>query len=229
MMYPRKRLDISWSDLLFGVLFCCRAKPRSYLNRQIESLFSAPAADRLDSEATACLSIRSGFDLYLKVLNLKAGSEVLVSALTIPDMWRLLEHHGLIPVPIDVDPLTLAPKAESLERARSAKTRAVLVAHLFGTRIDLGAVAEFTKKHSLFLWEDCAQAFSGLGYTGDPRADISMFSFGPIKTATALAGGVLVIRDSDLRKNWRQGHARYPAQTERSFSARVFKYALIKG
>ncbi|NDD91119.1 hypothetical protein EBZ37_03440 [bacterium] len=221
-------MDILWGDLVFGFASCFWSKPRSQLSQKIERFFSPIGEPESDSEASVCLSIRSGFDLYLEVLNLEPGSEVLVSALTIPDMWRILEDHGLVPVPVDVDPLTLAPKPESLEKALSSKTKAVLVAHLFGTRMNLSGIAEFSRRHALFLWEDCAQAFSGLAYTGDPRAAVSMFSFGPIKTATALGGGVLIIRDKDLRHHWRQVHARYPAQSERSFFSRVLKYALIK-
>ena len=143
----------------------------------------------------ACLSVRSGFDLWLSAINLPAGSEVLVSAITIPDMLRIIQDHGLVPVPVDVDPDHLAVDPASLEQGLSPRTRAILVAHLFGTRQPLDEVAKFARRHDLLLIEDCAQAFVGTSFTGDSEADVSMFSFGPIKTATALGGALLRVAD----------------------------------
>ena len=56
-----------------------------------------------------CLSVRSAWDLLLHVLAWPAGSEVIVSAITHPDMITILRAHGLVPVPVDVDLDTLAP------------------------------------------------------------------------------------------------------------------------
>lgn len=227
-MYARKRLDISWLDLWHGMRSCVTTASPAALRAEVESWFAAPARPGEDPGALACLSIRSGFDLYLRLLALPKGSEVLVSALTIPDMWRVLEHHGLVAVPVDLDPSTLAPREECLERARGPRTRAVLVAHLLGTRISLDTCAEFARRHGLLLWEDCAQAFTTQEYRGDPRADLAMFSFGPIKTAAALAGGVLVLPDAALRARWRAAHALYPTQSTRSYFARLWKYSALK-
>ena len=50
--------------------------------------------------ALACLSVRSGFDLLLAALDLPPKSEVLITALTIPDMVRIIKDHDLVPVPL---------------------------------------------------------------------------------------------------------------------------------
>ena len=42
-----------------------------------------------------CLSVRSGFDLYLKVMAFPPGSEVIMSAINIPDMVAVVKHHKL--------------------------------------------------------------------------------------------------------------------------------------
>jgi dTDP-4-amino-4,6-dideoxygalactose transaminase len=55
-----------------------------------------------------------------------------------------------------------------------------------------------------------------------------MFSFGPIKTATALGGGLLRVRDRDLLARMREAQAAWPTQSGRSFVARLAKYALLK-
>ncbi|MBK7875514.1 MAG: DegT/DnrJ/EryC1/StrS family aminotransferase [Planctomycetes bacterium] len=221
-MYARKRLDIGWMDLASGLVNAGLPRDRESIARRIEQWFSP------EGRALCTLSIRSGLELYLEQLALPKGSEVLMSALTIPDMWKVVEHHGLVPVPVDVDSRTLAPKMDALLRAASSKTRAVIVAHLFGTRIDLDPIAKVCRERGWLLLEDCAQAFTGPDYKGHPAADVAMFSFGPIKTSAALAGGVLVIRDSSVLTPMRAAHAAWPVQGSGLYAKRVLKYAGLK-
>ncbi len=122
----------------------------------------------------------------LDVLDLPPDSEVLVSAVTIPQMINLIKYHQLVPVPIDLDMSNLQVKSEQLELAYTQKTRMILVAHVFGCRMDLTEVANFAEKHDLFFVEDCAQVFLADGYLGHPSAIVSMFSFGAIKFEKAL-------------------------------------------
>jgi perosamine synthetase len=49
------------------------------------------------------------------------------------------------------------------------------------------------------LLKDCAQAFSGLSFRGSSHADISMFSFGTIKTSTAFGGALVEVQNSAIR------------------------------
>jgi dTDP-4-amino-4,6-dideoxygalactose transaminase len=222
-VYARKRLDIGWSDLAAGAVRAVWSAPAESLAHDIESRLSADGR-----EAVAFLSLRSGFDLMLRELALPKGSEVIVSALTIPDMWTLLEHHGLRVIPVDVDPATLAPTAADIERLVTPATRAVLVAHLFGTRSGLDDIVRVAREHRLLLWEDCAQTFDSPTPHGDTRADCSMLSFGPIKTATALGGGALLFRDAALATKCRTAHAAYPRACSKAFLKRVLKYVGLK-
>jgi perosamine synthetase len=159
--------------------------------------------------------VRSGFDLLLGALAVAPGDEVLVSAVTHPDMVRIIEGRGLCAVPLDLKTATLEPQSELLEKALSHRTRAILVAHLFGGRFDLGPVAAFARRHGLLLVEDGAQAFRGPGDPGDPLADVSMFSFGTLKTASAVGGAVLHVRDPDLLGRMRRAQERWPVQRRR--------------
>ncbi|CAM9585611.1 unnamed protein product, partial [Hapterophycus canaliculatus] len=81
------------------------------------------------------LSVRTAFDLYLKALKLPRGSLVICSALTIPDMVTIFEEHGLVPVPVDLDPQTLAPEPGALEAGQQQRVRAIYVAHVFGAQV----------------------------------------------------------------------------------------------
>jgi len=197
-------LDLSVEDISFGVLSCARLWQREKLEAEISSLCS------LEDEGLVCFSVRSGWDLWLGAQGLWAGDEVLISAVTHPDMVRIIRGHGLRAVPVDIDPETLAPRPWMLEAALSPRTRVVLVAHLFGGRMDLGVVARFAKDRGLLLVEDCAQAFQGPEKMGD-AADVSMYSFGTLKTSTALGGAILRIRDREVLDRMRDTQASYPS------------------
>lgn len=218
-MWPRKQLDIGWTDLAFGLgqVVASRARPAA---RTVVGLgWVSP------SEAIVSLSVRTGWDLLLTALELPAGSEVITSAVTIPDMVRIIEHHGLVAVPVDVDVARLDVDIEQLERLITPRTRAILVAHLFGSRMDLASIVELAKRHDLLVIEDCAQAFVGREYAGHSDADCSLFSFGPIKTTTALGGAVVRVRDKGLRERMEELQRRYPVQGRGSYLRRLAKYA----
>lgn len=221
-MLPRGKLDIGWADLGVAARACLQMGDRGAAQRRVAAAWSDAG------EALACLSVRSGFDLLLQALALPAGSEILVSAITIRDMTRIIEHHGLVPVPVDLDMATLSVPVAQLERAVTPSTRAILVAHLFGSRMPLDEVARFAKERGLLLIEDCAQAFVGPDYRGHPASDACLFSFGPIKTATALGGGIVTVRDATLRERMRALQARYPVQSRWRYLKRVVTYGVFK-
>ncbi len=164
----------------------------------------------------------------LRVLDLPPGSEILMSAVTIGDMVRIVEHHGLVPVPVDLDMDRLAPKLDKMRQAITPRTKAIVVAHLFGSRVPMEPILDIAREHGLMVIEDCAQAFVGESYRGHPASDVSMFSFGPIKTATALGGAVFGVRDTELLARMRSAYAEYPLQSRLTFFRRLLKYCGIK-
>jgi perosamine synthetase len=223
-MIPRSDLDIGWTDLLAAVRHCATPRRAAPFHCDLERSWSVPG----EVEAVISLSVRTAFDLLLHVLALPRGSEVIFSAVTIPDMPRIAEAHGLVPVPVDLDMHTLAVDPASLERALSVRTKLVVVAHLFGSRMTLDAVTSLTRRHGLLLVEDCAQAYNGDGYRGSQHTDVALFSFGPIKTSTALGGAVVWVRDAALAARMRSAQAALPPQARGTFLRRVLKYAAIK-
>ena len=132
-------------------------------------------------------------------------------------MVRIIRGHGLRAVPVDIDLQTLAPPVSALEAALTLRTRVVLVAYLFGGRMNLGPFARFANEHRLLLVEDCAQAFQGPEQVEDTTADVSMYSFGTLKTATALGGAVLRMRDHAVLREMRRPQADYPVQSRASY------------
>lgn len=220
----RKRIDISTKDLFKGLKYCLMTGSGVSVTSKIQSTW-----EKDNQQSFICLSVRTGFDLLFEALDFERGSEVLMTALTIPDMPKIIVHHGLVPVPVDLGVDNLGPSVKNIEDAITAKTKAIVIAHLFGGIIDPETIIAVTKKHNLLIIEDCAQSYYSVTYSGNPGAHISMFSFGTIKTATALGGGILIFRNNSLLVSKMQNlyHA-FPMQSRLRFFIKLSKYLLIK-
>jgi len=221
-MIPRGTPDIGWRDLVASLGYCLLPDTPSRVQAVVEGRWSS----RCDT--LACLSVRSGFDLLLQVLAFPVGTEVLISAITIPDMVRILDHHGLVPIPMDLDPETLAVDPMQIQKLVGSRTKAILVAHLFGSRMPLDNLIDVAHQHGLLVIEDCAQAYDASSYHGHAESDVSMFSFGPIKMQTALGAALLRVRDRSLLAQLRRRHALYPRQSRFKFMQRVGRFMVLK-
>lgn len=218
-MIPRTRFDIGWRDLLYG--FCQVFTPGDRLSaqRELESFWSP------DGDCLACLSLRSGFDVALEAYALPPGSEVLMSCMNIGPMAEIIESHGLTPVPIDLDMTTLSMRRDLLERAITPKTKAIVHAHVLGTRQSLGELRRLADRHGLVLFEDCAQAYRADDWRGDPRCDVTMFSFGPLKTCSATMGGIVRYRDQAMLAKARAIQQRRRVQRRSEFFQRLVLFS----
>lgn len=221
-MIPRSRLDLSWEDFASAASSCFLTHRRRPLEEAVRAATPDPES------AFVALSVRSGFDVLLQALDFPEGTEVLVSAINIPDMGRIIRAHGLVPVPVDIDPATLEPLPASLEEALSPRSRALMVAHLFGAQLSLEGSRRFAKEHGLVFLEDCAQSYEPGSFWGEAGSDVRMVSFGPIKTDTALGGGVLLVRDGVLLRKMRRIQKGQPIQTQWAYGKRVLKYAFLQ-
>ncbi len=219
-MYPRKELDIRWWDLACAAIYCAFRRSIRAKEAEIEGMF-APSYPVLST-----FTVRTGFDLCLGALKLPAASEILMTALTIPEMVKIVKHHGLVPIPLDVVGSTMAPEISTIESAITERTRAIV--HLFGTRVPMGPVIELAKKRGILVIEDCAQAFTGPEYRGHPETDVAMFSFGSIKTMTALGGALLRVKDAELLRKMRTIQRTYPSQTRKEFAGTVVTHVILK-
>jgi perosamine synthetase len=98
---------------------------------------------------------------------------------------------------------------------------------LFGALAQIDQIAAVCRERGWLLLEDCAQAF-GLGYQGHKYSDLTLFSFGPLKTATALGGGLAIVHDSDTLEKMAAIQASYPRQPRTAFVKRLARYALLR-
>ena len=221
-VYPRLELHIHLGELAASLLSFVYVSDREKYIREIQSFWKG------NKDVLVTLSVRTSLDLLLQSLNLPAGSEVLMSAVNIRDMVEVVKRHGLVPIPVDISLDTLAPSLQLLEACISEKSRVFIVAHLFGSIIDLAPYSQLCKQYNMLLVEDCAQAFAGSKYYGYEEADISFFSFGPIKSCTALGGAVTLIRDKPLAETMKSFEEQYPCRSEFWFLKRVLKYFGLK-
>lgn len=202
------RIDISAADVGYALAECGRRGEgwRHQLEQDIASVWGG------ERPVLACLSVRTGWDLLLTALRLEEGSEVLMTAVTIPDMVRITRRHGLTVVAVDVDPSSLSPCLEQVRRAITPRTRIICLTHLYGSVTPVAPFAALAREAGVLLVEDCAQAFSPSCFRGHAEADVSLFSFGTIKTSTALGGAVLCFRDAALCSSVRRLEAALPVQ-----------------
>jgi perosamine synthetase len=221
-MWVRTQLKIGLSDLAATAVRSLLPLDRRTQQKRAESYFTGK------DDAVACFSVRSGFDLLLQALRLKPGDEVVFSALNVRAMIKVVNNLGLVPVPVDVDLATMQPRMDRLAAAITPRSKVFVAAHLFGTRLDLGEAFSFVKAHGILAVEDCAQAFNGRSYLGSPLADVVMYSFGPIKTATALGGALLLVHNPELRGSMRAIQGTYPVQSNAKQRNRAVKFVALK-
>src|SRR5215468_6822376 len=145
---------------------------------------------------------RMALYFILKALNIPAGSEIIVPALTfwvVPEMTRVA---GLKPVFADIDPHTFTMDPKAVERAITPNTRAILPTHLYGMSCDMSPIMELARKHNLKVIEDCAHSL-GATYKGQPIGtfgDASFFSFQAFKPLNTYGGGLAWMRDAELAR-----------------------------
>ncbi|NOV30336.1 DegT/DnrJ/EryC1/StrS aminotransferase family protein [Methylomonas sp. ZR1] len=167
-----------------------------------------PNVQAFEKEAAAYLGVKhaigcaSGTDaLHLALLaeGIGAGDEVITSAFTFIATAEAIKYVGAKPVFVDIDPGTFNITPENIEKAITAKTKAVMPVHLFGQPADLPAIKAICDKHGLKLIEDCAQSFGATVYNKQTGSfgNAAGFSFFPSKNLGCFGDGGLVTTDSD--------------------------------
>jgi len=178
----------------------CKARGELIQGPQI-SQFEAAFARRAGvdpAHAVAASYGRMAFYYILKALDLPAGSEIILPALTFWVVPALAKVAGLKVVFADVDPATFTLSPEALERAITPATRAVVPTHLYGLPCDMGPILDIAARHKLIVIEDCAHAL-GATWKGRPvgtLGDAGFFSFQTLKPLNCYGGGLALVRDA---------------------------------
>lgn len=148
---------------------------------------------------------RMAFFHILRALDLPAGSEIVIPALTFWVIPELARRAGLRPVFADVNPLTFTLDPAALERAITPRTRAVVPTHLYGLPCDMDEITTIARRHRLAVIEDCAHALDAT-YRGQPVGtfgDAALFSFQTLKPLNAFGGGMALVQRRSLAQRVR--------------------------
>lgn len=143
---------------------------------------------------------RTAMYVFLKSLNLPAGSEVIVQSFTCVSAINPVLWAGLTPVYADIDAHTLSAAPQSLQSLITDRTKLIILQHTFGAPGALQAVQSLAKKHNLLILEDCAHAL-GSKFDSQPLGtfgDAAIISFGIEKSLSTKLGGALLINNPDL-------------------------------
>jgi perosamine synthetase len=177
----------------------CKARGELIQGPQIRE-FEAAFARRAGMDAACAVTAsygRMAFYYILKALELPAGSEIVVPALTFWVIPALAKVAGLKVVFADIDPVTFTLSPAALERAITPATRAVVPTHLYGLPCDMAAILDIAARHKLRVIEDCAHAL-GATWNGKPvgtLGDAGFFSFQTLKPLNCYGGGLALVRD----------------------------------
>jgi dTDP-4-amino-4,6-dideoxygalactose transaminase len=160
------------------------------------------------------INVGNGTDalqIALMGLGLKPGDEVITPTFTFIATAEVVAILGLTPVVVDVEWETMNMDIESVKRAITPRTKAIVPVHLFGQCANMEAIMALAKEHGLYVVEDACQAI-GARYTfsnGETKqagtiGNIGCTSFFPSKNLGCYGdGGAIFTNDDELAARMR--------------------------
>ncbi len=184
----------------------------AYINGPEVKTFQKELEDYLDvKHVIPCANGTDALQVAMMALGLKPGDEVITASFTYVATAEVIALLQLTPVLVDVDPNTFNIDPESIKKAITPKTKAIVPVHLFGQSSNMDEVMKIAKEHNLFVIEDTAQAI-GAEYTfnnGKTQkvgtiGDVGTTSFFPSKNLGCYGdGGAIFTNNDDIAKNIR--------------------------
>lgn len=156
------------------------------------------------TQSKYCIGVGNGLDAmvlifkaYIELGLLQKGDEIIVPANTYIASILAVLQADLTPVLVEPDSENFNLNPNEIEAKITAKTKGILVVHLYGQLADMEAISKIGLQHNLLIIEDAAQAH-GLPFSG---SHARAFSFYPGKNLGALGdAGCITTDDSDLAK-----------------------------
>jgi len=150
-----------------------------------------------------CNSGTSALHLALLAAGIQPGEQVITVPFTFYATVAAIGYVGATPVFVDIDPATFNVDPSKIEAAITARTRAILLVHLYGQCADMDPILDIARRHKLVVIEDAAQAH-GAEYRGRRAGgigDIGCFSFYPTKNLGAAGeGGMLTTNNPEYAR-----------------------------
>ena len=142
--------------------------------------------------------------IALMVLGLKPGDEVITPTFTFIATAEVVALLGLTPVVVDVDFDTFNISIDSLKKAITPRTKAIVPVHLFGQNADMESILAIAKEHNLFVVEDACQSIGSVYTFSDGRkvqsgcmGEIGCTSFFPSKNLGCFGDGGAIFTNND--------------------------------
>lgn len=173
-----------------------------------------------------CLYVNSGSSalfIGVEAFGFPAGSEVITPALTFSTSVGCLLKNNLVPVFIDVEPLSYNIDVTQVESQITEKTVAILSPNLMGNLCDWPAIRSIADKYNLTVIEDSADTLGATinGKTSGFYSDMSITSFyGSHIINCAGNGGALAINDkkvmerAKLLRSWGRSSSLFDERSE---------------
>lgn len=200
-----------------------RSTPLSYGRQFIDDADIQSVADTLQSDyltcgpritqleqrlctitgAKYCVAVSNGtaaLHIAAMAAGIGPGDEVITTPITFAASANCALYCGAKPVFADINPHTYNIDPASIRSHITPRTKAVVAVDFTGQAVELDEIRAICREHHLTLIEDAAHSI-GTRYKGQPigsLADMTTFSFHPVKTVTAGEGGAVTTNSREL-------------------------------
>jgi len=170
------------------------------LGAEVEALEAEIAAYTRAPHAIACANGTDALLLALLACGVGPGDEVITSAFSFIAAAEVIALLRATPVFVDIDPGTFNLDPDALERAMTARVKAIVPVDLFGQCADMSAILGIADLHGVPVVEDAAQSLGAehRGRRAGEMAAFTTFSFYPSKNLGGFGdGGLLTVLDAE--------------------------------
>lgn len=150
--------------------------------------------------AVVCSNGTAALHMACMAAGVTTGDEVITTPITFAASANCALYCGATPVFADINDKTYNIDPASVEAHVSSKTKAMVAVDFTGQSIEADELLEICKKNDLVLIEDGAHVI-GTKYKGKPNgsiADMTTFSFHPVKTVTGGEGGAVLTNSEEF-------------------------------
>ncbi|MBN1431693.1 MAG: UDP-4-amino-4,6-dideoxy-N-acetyl-beta-L-altrosamine transaminase [Methanomicrobiaceae archaeon] len=194
--YGRQSIDQSDIDSVINVL-------------KSDWLTTGPMVDRFESsiknyigcrEAVSVNSGTSALDIAIKSLGIKEGNQIITTPFTFVASSNAILYNNLTPVFSDIEKETRNLDPLKIEEKITDKTKAILYVDYAGHPCNIKEIKEIADQYGLYLIEDACHAL-GAEYQNKKVgnfADVTIFSFHPVKPITTGEGGAVATNNDEI-------------------------------
>lgn len=143
--------------------------------------------------------------LVLVALGIKPGDEVIIPDITFVATGNAVKYVGAKPVIVDIEEDTLCIDPESVKKAITSKTKAIIAVHLYGHPANMEEINKIAKEYGIIVIEDAAEAHGAEvnGKKVGSLGHVGTFSFYGNKIITTGEGGMITTNDANLYERMR--------------------------